>query len=106
MFPNRLEPTARERGAWRAQGRASQKEDSPMTTERIWLLVNKRRTQRGKEPIPLSRIQRIVRAMWPRAEQRRPPVFKAYNKTPPPFTRWDIPAPRDGRPAFKSDNRR
>lgn len=78
-----------------------------MTTERIWLLVNKRRAQCGKEPIALIRIQRIARLLWPApAKPMRPAMFKAYNKTPPPFTRWDIPAPRDGRPAFKSDNRR
>ena len=77
-----------------------------MTVERIWILVNKRRAQRGKDPIALSRIQRIARVMWPRLDRSRSPVFKAYNKPRPPFSRWGIPAPQCGRPPFKSDNRR
>lgn len=77
-----------------------------MTTERIWLLVNKRRAQRGKEPVSLSRVQRIIRLLFGEPEKPlRDPVFsKAFFHAPP--KRWDIPSPQGLRPPFKSDNRR
>jgi hypothetical protein len=77
-----------------------------MTIERIWLLVNKRRSERGKEPVKLSHIQRIVKLLYgvPEKPIRSPAFGKAFFHKP--YKRWDIPAPNDGRPPFKSDNRR
>lgn len=64
-----------------------------MTAERVWLLVNKRRTERGKEPVSLSRVQRALR--WLRREPRcvvRHPVFSKMNRAPMPSRRWDVPS--------------
>ncbi len=67
-----------------------------MTVERIWLLVNKRRAQRGKEPIALTRIQRIARLFWPaQAKPMRPAMFKSALQTAATFQSMGHPgAPR------------
>ncbi len=88
------------------EGRGFDEEGAPMTVERIWLLINKRRADRGKLPVKLSAVQRIVRLMLgePPKPLRAAPFSKASFPKPP--RRWDLPAPQGGRPAFKSDNRR
>lgn len=72
-----------------------------MTAERIWLLVNKRRSARGREPVTLTRVQRALRLMLPHQPRpHRNPLFGA-GFVHAPFKRWDMPAPNDGRPPFK-----
>jgi hypothetical protein len=77
-----------------------------VTIERIWLLVNKHRSVRGKGPVKLSHVQRIIRLMFgePEKPHRAPAFGKAFFHKP--YKRWDMAAPDDGRPPFKSDNRR
>lgn len=77
-----------------------------MTTEGIWLTVNKRRAQHGKWPIKLSHVQRIIRLMF--GEPEKPARTTAFSKAffHANYKRWDVPAPNGGRPPFKSDNRR
>jgi hypothetical protein len=56
--------------------------------------------------VKLSHVQRIIRLMLgnPDKPLRAPAFGKAFSHKP--YKRWDLPAPNDGRPPFKSDNRR
>ena len=61
-----------------------------MTAERIWLLVNKRRADRRREPVTLARVQRALRIMLPCSTRpQRSPLWHA------------APAPNGGRPPFR-----
>lgn len=64
-----------------------------MTVMQLTMAVNERRALRGKEPVQLARIERILR--WLRREPRgtvRHPVFNAMNRAPKPSRRWDVPS--------------
>lgn len=63
---------------------------SPMA---MMMAVNDRRVRRGREPVQLARIERILR--WLRREPRcvvRHPLFNALNRDPKPSRRWDTPS--------------
>ncbi len=50
-----------------------------MSIERLWLLVNKRRSERSREPVTLTKVQRIVwwlfgreQVVYPKSGRGRP----------------------------------
>jgi hypothetical protein len=63
-----------------------------MTVDEIATAVNERRLCRGKEPVRLARIARIVRWLRCNKQTGRHPAFSAMNRAPKPSRRWDVPA--------------
>lgn len=55
-----------------------------MSIERLWLLANKRRSERGREPVTLSKVQRIVWWFF----GRPPTVF--VKRSPPTYRTTDL----------------
>jgi hypothetical protein len=74
-----------------------------MSSERIWLLINQRRTSRGKEPVTLTRVQRALRFI--RGDDPRQGYQRLAGRVGvTPLGRWDLSNPSGGRPPYKSDN--